>query len=62
MFASRGLTHSVAIGGTVLVLTLNLSLVLQTFGILFVAIYLLADTRKLKAAYLWMIPSAFSTF
>jgi hypothetical protein len=33
MFASRGLTHSVAIGGTVLVLTLNLSLVLQTFGI-----------------------------
>jgi hypothetical protein len=33
MFASRGLTHSAASGGTVLVLTLNLSLVLQTFGI-----------------------------
>ncbi len=35
------------------------NILLQTFGILFVAIYLLADTRKLKAAYLWMSPSAY---
>jgi manganese transport protein len=32
-FVSRGLAHSATIGGTILVLTLNLSLVLQTFGI-----------------------------
>ena len=35
------------------------NILLQTFGILFVAIYLLADTRKLKAVYLWMSPSAY---
>jgi manganese transport protein len=31
-FANRGLTHVAAIGGTILVLTLNLILILQTFG------------------------------
>lgn len=39
--------------------TQTVNTLLQAFGILFVAIYLLADTRKLKAAYLWAIPSAY---
>lgn len=33
--------------------------VFQVFGIIFVAVYLLADTRKLKAAYLWAAPTAY---
>jgi predicted PurR-regulated permease PerM len=31
----------------------------QAFGIIFVAVYLLADTRKLKAAFLWAAPMAY---
>lgn len=31
----------------------------QAFGVIFVAVYLLSDTRKLKAAYLWAIPTAY---
>jgi hypothetical protein len=31
-FASRGLMHGAAVLGTIIVLTLNLILVLQTFG------------------------------
>ena len=33
--------------------------VFQVFGIIFVAVYLLADTRKLKAAFLWAAPTAY---
>lgn len=32
---------------------------LLSFGVIFVATYLLSDTRKLKAAYLWAFPSAY---
>lgn len=39
--------------------TQAVNILLQTFGILFVAIDWLADARKLKAAYLWMVPSAY---
>lgn len=35
------------------------NILFQAFGIIFVAVYLLVDTRKLKAAYLWAIPSAY---
>lgn len=39
--------------------TQAVSILFQAFGIIFVAVYLLVDTRKLKAAYLWAIPSAY---
>ena len=35
------------------------NILFQVFGVIFVAVYLLADTRKLKAAYLWAVPSAY---
>ena len=36
-----------------------INVILNTFGIIFVAIYLLADTRKLKATYLWIAPKRY---
>jgi predicted PurR-regulated permease PerM len=36
-----------------------INVLLNTFGIIFVAIYLLSDTRKLKATYLWMAPKRY---
>lgn len=39
--------------------TSAISVILNTFGTIFVAIYLLADTRKLKATYLWVAPKRY---
>ncbi|CAA9556041.1 MAG: hypothetical protein AVDCRST_MAG18-681 [uncultured Thermomicrobiales bacterium] len=36
-----------------------INVLLNTFGIIFVASYLLADARKLKAAYLWAAPKRY---
>ncbi len=53
MFAQRVLTLLLSW------VTGAISVVLNTFGIIFVAIYLLSDTRKLKAAYLWAAPKRY---
>jgi predicted PurR-regulated permease PerM len=45
-----------ALGGLFGYITGTFSFVLSLFGIIFVAAYLLADVRKLKAAYLFAIP------
>lgn len=46
-----------AVGGLVGYLTRTFSFALSLFGIVFVAAYLLADVRKLKAAYLLAVPT-----
>jgi predicted PurR-regulated permease PerM len=35
------------------------NILFQAFGVIFVAVYLLVDTRKLKAAFLWAVPSPY---
>jgi predicted PurR-regulated permease PerM len=45
-----------ALGGLFGYVTGTFSFVLSLFGIIFIAAYLLADVRKLKAAYLFAIP------
>jgi predicted PurR-regulated permease PerM len=39
--------------------TQAVNILFQAFGIIFVAVYLLVDTRKLKAAFLWAVPSSY---
>jgi predicted PurR-regulated permease PerM len=48
-----------ALGGLFGYITGTFSFVLSLFGIIFVAAYLLADVRKLKAAYLFAIPHGY---
>ena len=48
-----------ALGGLFGYITGTFSFVLSLFGIIFVAAYLLADVRKLKAAYLFAVPHGY---
>ena len=41
------------------VVSSTVTILLQFFGILFVAIYLLVDIRKIRAAYLWAAPKGY---
>jgi predicted PurR-regulated permease PerM len=59
LFARAQTVAQALLSGLLSWATQIVSTLFQAFGIIFVAVYLLVDARKLKAAFLWAIPSAY---